>query len=152
MLFSRICNVRHSFLSTSHLIFYFIHKFCCVTSHDESFRFCLFLVVKLSRLPRSIVRRNLTSPHLRRPRMIIIRFWITCWEESIKLPWSIIYHNRFPRILISIQCLPRTWWSWRRHDRWHPRSKIHHRSWFVCDSFFSWFLVELVLPLQQSKL
>ena len=161
MLFSGICKVRHSFLSFSQWIFYFIHKFCCVTSHDESFRFCLFLVINTIRLPRSmmnyvsvpyglrisveerffmmrvnlmhriprhfirfpwsIVRRSLTFPLLRRPRTTIILFLITCRWQSIRLPWSIIYHNRFPRILISVPCLPRVWWSWRRHDRWHPR-------------------------------
>ena len=175
LLFSRICNVRHSFLSFSHLIFYFIRKFCCVITHDENFGICHFLGVSTIRLPwlrtlriahlrrervfmmrvnllhfipriflrflRAIVRRSPTFPLLRRPRTVIIQFWITCWWESIRLPWSIIYNNRFPRILISVPSLHRAWWSWRRHDRWHPRSEIHHRSWFCCDSFFSWFLL-----------
>ena len=161
MLLSRICNVLHSFLSISHLIFYFIHKFCCVTSHDESFQFCPFLVVNgirfpesivnrlsvpcrmrisaekrfltmrvnflqwiprnILRFPRSIVLCSSTFPLLRRPRSTIIHVWITCWGESIRFPWSIIFHNRFPRILISVPCLHRVWWSWRRHDRRHPR-------------------------------
>ena len=170
-----VCNVRHSFLSFSHLIFYFIHKFCCVITHDESFGICYFLGVStfrlpwsimkppfvpyglrtpveknvsmmwpnlLHRIPRSFLRfpwsivcRNLTFPLLRRLRMVIIQFWITCWWESIRLPWSIIYHNRFPRILIFVPSLHRAWWSW------NPRSEIHHKSWFCCDSFFSWFLL-----------
>ena len=58
------------------------------------------------RFPWSIVRRSLTFPLLRRPRTTIIHFWITCWGESIRFPWSIIFHNRFPRILISVPCLP----------------------------------------------
>ena len=73
MLFSRICNVRHSFLSFSNLIFYFIHKLCCVTSHDESFRFCLFLVVNAVRLPRSIMGlslRTLRIAHFRREEVL----------------------------------------------------------------------------------
>ena len=149
------------FLSFSNLILCFIHKFCCVTSHDESFGICLFLVINTIRLPRSImdylsvpygmrisveesffmmrtsllhrnprsfirfprsfVCRNHTFPLLRRPRTNIIRFWVSCWRESIKLPRSIIYHNRFPKILFFVPCLHRTWWSRRRHDRWHPR-------------------------------
>ena len=48
-------NVRHSFLSFSHLIFYFIHIFCCLTSHDESFGICHFLGVSTIRVPRSIM-------------------------------------------------------------------------------------------------
>ena len=68
MFFPRICNVRHSFLSFSHLIFYFIHKFCCVISHDENFGICLFLVVNAIRLPRSIMNslRTLRIAHFRR--------------------------------------------------------------------------------------
>ena len=162
MLFTWLCNVRHSFLSFSNLIFYFIHKFCCVTSHDESFGICLFLVFSTIRLPRSItkylsapcglrisveksifmmrtnllhriprsflrfprsiVRRSPTFPLLRRPRSTIILFWITCWWRSIRFPWSIVSRNRFPRILIFVPCPPWVWWSWRRHNRSHPRS------------------------------
>ena len=55
MFFSPVSNVRHSFLSLSHLIFYFIHKFCCATSHDEKFRFCLLLIINTITLPRSIM-------------------------------------------------------------------------------------------------
>ena len=69
----------------------------------------------------SIVYRNLTFPLLRRPSTVIIQFWITCWGEFIRLPWSTICNNRSPRILISVPCLPRVSWSWRRHDRRHPR-------------------------------
>ena len=181
MFFSGICNVRHYSLSVSHLVFYFIHKFCCVTSHDESFEICLFLVIQCLRFPRSIVnrltvpygmrisvekrfrtmrvnflqfsprsclrfpwsivRRNLTFPLLRRPRLTIIQFWVTCWEESNRFPRSIVTCNRFSRILISVPCLHRVHWSWRRHDRRHSCCQIHHRSWFCCDSFFSWFLL-----------
>ena len=38
-----LCNIQQSFLSVSHLVFDFVHKFCCVTAHDESFGICLFL-------------------------------------------------------------------------------------------------------------
>ena len=58
------------------------------------------------RIPWSINRRSLTFPLLRRQRMSIIFFWSTCWGESVRFPWSIICHNRFPRILIFISCLP----------------------------------------------
>ena len=37
------CNIRHSFLSNSHLVLDFVNKFCCVTSHDELFKISLFL-------------------------------------------------------------------------------------------------------------
>ena len=193
MLFSWICNVRHSFL-----VFFRTWSFTLFTNSAASLPMtkvsesasswklalsscpdpswiispylteCAFPSRRASpwwgqiwlhhiprsfiRFPRSIVRRNLTFPLLRRPRTIIIRFWITCWRESIRLPWSIIYHNRFPRILIYVPCLPRAWWSWRRHDRWHPRSKIHHRSWFCSWLVLLLILVEIVSPLQQSKL
>ena len=55
MFFSWVCKVRHSFLSFSHLVFYFVHKFCCVTAHNESFGICHFLKVSTVRLPRSIM-------------------------------------------------------------------------------------------------
>ena len=140
MFLSWACNVGHYFLSFSHLIIYFIHKFCCITSHDEICGICLFLradTIKLPwsitkypsvpyglrssveksfsvmrtnllyhtprsfiRLPWSIVRRNLTFPLLRRPSTVIIQFWIICWRESIKLPWSIICDNGFPKDLV----------------------------------------------------
>ena len=158
MFFSWVSNVRHSFLSFSHLIFYFIPRFCCVISHDENFGICLlvniirlpwsitkypsvpyglrtsveknFFVIRsnllyhtprsFTRLPWSIVRAVVSLfPLLRRPSTTIIRFWITCWGESIRLPWSIICNNRSPRILISVPSLHRAWWSWRRHERWH---------------------------------
>ena len=57
MLFSWLCNVRHSFLSVPHLVFDFVHKLCCVTIHDEIFGICLFLVIQFLRCPRSIVNR-----------------------------------------------------------------------------------------------
>ena len=41
-----LCNARHSFLSFSHLIFDFIHKFCCVTAHDEFLKINLFLAMQ----------------------------------------------------------------------------------------------------------
>ena len=75
----------------------------------------------------SIMRRNLLH---RIPR------------SFIRLPWSIVCNKRSPRILFSVISLPRAQWSWRRHDRWHPRNKIYHRFWFCCDSFFSWFLLK----------
>ena len=46
------------------------------------------------------------------------------------------------RTLTFITSLLRAQWSWRRHDRWHPRTKIHHRFWFCCHSFFSWILLK----------
>ena len=181
MLFSWSCNVGHSSLSFSHLVFYFIDKFCCVTSLDESFRFCLFLVINFLRLPRSImnhlselqgmrisvekrfftmrcnllhhsprrflrfpwsiVRHSSTFPLLRRPRLTIILFWITWWWRFLRFPRSIVYRNRFPRILISIRGPPRVWWSWRRHHWRHFRCQVHYRSRFGCDTFFSWFLL-----------
>ena len=165
MLFTWLCNVRHSFLSVSHLVFDFVHKFCCVTAHDENFGTCPFLgvsTIKLARsimnylsvpyglrssvekrffmvtanllhriprsflrFPRSIVRRSPTFPLLRRPRSTI-----TWWWRSIKFPWSIVYRNRFLRISTSMPSPPRVW-SWRRHDRKHPRTKIHHKSWVL---------------------
>ena len=181
MFFICFCNVRHSFLSFSHLIFHFIQKFCCVISHDENFWICLSLVIIVIGLPQSfmnflfvpyglpisveksifmmrtnslhlfprscikfpwsIVPRNFTFPLLRGPRPIIIPLWIICIWEVIRFPWSFIFHNRFPRILIFISCLLRAWWSRTRHDRRHPRWLVHHRPWFCCDSFFSWSLL-----------
>ena len=32
-------------------------------------------------------------------------------------------------------------WSWRRYERRRPGNKIHHRSWFCCDTSFSWILL-----------
>ena len=57
-----LCNVRHSFLSVSHLVFDFVHKFCCVTAHDEIFGISLFLGVSTIKLPRSIMN-HLSVPY-----------------------------------------------------------------------------------------
>ena len=81
------------------------------------------------KFPRSIVRRSF--PLLRRPKSTIIFFWTTC----------IVTCNRFSIILISIRSPPRVRWSWRRHDRRHPRGQIHHKSRFGCGTFFSWSLL-----------
>ena len=35
----------------------------------------------------------------------------------------------------------RVWWSWRRHERRRSCGQIHHRSWFGCDTSFSWFML-----------
>ena len=181
MLFTWLCNVRHSFLSVSHLVFDFVHKFCCVTAHDKIFGISLFLVIHCLKFHRSIVNhlsvpcgmrisaekrfftmrvnflhciprnflkfpwlivlRSSTFPLLRRPRSTIILLWITWWWRVLKFPRSIVTCNRFSRILISIRGHPRVWWSWRRHDRRHPRGQIHHGSRFGCDTFFSWSLL-----------
>ena len=85
---------------------------------------------KFYKVSRSIVRRSSTFPLVKKLRTIIIRFWVTCWGEFIRFPRSIVYHSRFPRILIFVPCFPRAWWSRRRHDRWHLRCQIHHRSCF----------------------
>ena len=52
-------------LSTSHLVFYFVHKFCCVTAHDEIFGSCLFLVINCLRSPihRESSLRTLRNAH-----------------------------------------------------------------------------------------
>ena len=73
-------------------------------------------------------------------KTVLIQSWKNLLGQSITLPWSIVY-NRFPRSLTSVPSLPGAWWSWRRHDRWRLRKKIHQRSWFWCESFFSWFLL-----------
>ena len=130
MLFTWLCNVRHSLLSVSHLVFDFVHKFCCVTAHDEIFGISLFLVMHWHKFPRSIVnqlsvpygmrssvekrfftmrgnllhhiprsflrfpwsivRRSSTFPLLRRPRLIIILFWII-WVTVSQV--SLIYRH-----------------------------------------------------------
>ena len=171
MLFSWICNVRHSFVSFWHLIFYFVHNFCRVISHDESFGICLFLVnlhcqvvlihheSYLRTLRIAHYRRGeqlhyedkFVAPHspkfyqvspvdlvplphfplLRRPGTVTIQFWIICWREFNRLPWSIICNNRSPMILISVTSIPWAWSSWRRHDRWHPRTEFRRRFWFA---------------------
>ena len=98
MFFSWVCNVRHSFLSFSHLIFYFIHKFCCVTSHDESFGTCLFLVISTIKLPRSIMN-YLPVPYGMRISveksisMMRTNLMYCIWRSFIRFPWSIVRRN-----------------------------------------------------------
>ena len=58
MFITWLCNARHSFLSVSHLVFDFVHKFCCVTAHDEIFKISLFLAILWLRFPRSIVNAH----------------------------------------------------------------------------------------------
>ena len=70
------------------------------------------------KLPRAIVCRNLTFPLLRRPRTIIIRFWVSCWCLS-GFPDRSSPATDFPRSWYPYEV--RFWWSWRRHDRWQPR-------------------------------
>ena len=62
-----LCNARHSFLSNSHLVSDLIHKFCCVTSHDEIFGICLFLVIHCLKFPRSIVNQLSVPCRMRIP-------------------------------------------------------------------------------------
>ena len=96
----------------------------------------------------------------RRPSLVIITLWVACWEGVFNKLFMIIVrrgfgvaaHNGLPRsifslsfrnpgILISIASLPRAFWSRGRYERRRPGNKIHHRSRFRCDSFFSWFLL-----------
>ena len=62
-----LCNVRHFFLSVSHLVFDSVHKYCCVTAHDEIFKICLFLVIHCLRFPRSIVNHLSVPSGMRIP-------------------------------------------------------------------------------------
>ena len=87
------------FLSFSHLIFYFIHKFCCVTSHDESFGICLSLAISTIRLPRSIMN-HLSVPYGMRSSV----------EKSVSMMRTNLLH-----------CIPR---SFIRFLRWAPHRLI----------------------------
>ena len=55
---------RSTFFSVHFALGFFVHKFCCVTSHDESFGICLFLVISTIKLSRSL--RILRNAHFRR--------------------------------------------------------------------------------------
>ena len=106
------------------------------------------------RSPRSLVCLNISFPLLRRPSTVIIPFWVTCWREAlhklfmvtvirsfqsvyvnIKSPWSLLFLNNWTSgILTSITS--RGWYERRR-----PGNKIHHRSRFCCDPFFTWIVL-----------
>ena len=121
MLFSWFCNVRHSFLSVSHLVFDFVHKFCCVTAHDEIFGISLFLVIQFLRFPRSIMN-HLSVPYGMRisveKRFFTMRvnFLHSIPRNFLRFPWSIVLRSstfpllRRPRSTIILLWI--TWW-WR---------------------------------------
>ena len=77
-------------MSVSHLVFDFVHKFCCVTSHDESFGISLFLVIHCLRFPRSIVNQ-LSVP---------CRMCISCREEVLHDEGQLfaIYPKNLPQV------------------------------------------------------
>ena len=106
---------------------------------------CLGLVCLSPRsyngLHRSTTHPSVSFPLLRRPSSVIIPLWVACWEGAFhellriivigsfhsvyadfRSPWSLLSLSfRTPGILISMPGPPRVWWSWRRHDRRHPR-------------------------------
>ena len=109
MLFTWLCNARHSFLSISHLVFDFVHKFCCVTSHDEIFGICLFLVIHCLRFPRSIVNRLSVPCGMRisaEKRFFTMKGNLLQYipRSFLRFPWSIVLRSstfpllRRPRI------------------------------------------------------
>ena len=148
MLFTWFCNARHSsFPSTSYLVFDFVHKFCCVTAHDEIFGMSLFLLIhchKFTPFCRESALRTLQKRAFL-PEEDSSRWGSTFCNVSpsitFRFPRSIVTSNRFSRILISIRLPSRVWWSWKRHDRRHPPCYIHQKSRFGCGTFFSWFLL-----------
>ena len=95
MLFTWLCNVRHSILSVSHLVFDFVHKFCCVTAHDKRFRICLFLIINTIKLLQSIMI-NLSVPY--GMRISVEKRFFTMRDNLlhriprsfIRFPWSIV--------------------------------------------------------------
>ena len=111
--------------------------------------------------PRSLVHLNISFPLLRRPSTVVIPLWVACWREAfhellmiivigsfhsvyadIRSPWSLLFlSNCTPGILISITSLLRACWSRGRYVRRRPGNKIHHRSQFCCDSFFTWIVL-----------
>ena len=61
------------FLSVSHLVFDFVHKFCCVTAHHEFFGICLFLVIQCLRffpIHSESSLRTLRNAHFRREEVL----------------------------------------------------------------------------------
>ena len=68
----------------SHLIIYSIHKFCCITSHDEILRICRFLRVDIIRLPWSIMKPPFVPYGLR-----------TSVEKSVSMMWPNLLQPRW---------------------------------------------------------
>ena len=90
--------------------------------------------------PRSVVRRSLSFPLLRRPSTVVIQLPLSlpgCPSRS-----SATTDFQGSCFLNISSPLLRAHWSWRRHERWRPPKKIHHRFWFCCDPFFSWILLK----------
>ena len=100
-------------LSTSCLVSYFIHKFCSVTSHDESFGICLFLGVSFIKFPRSSMN-HLSVPY--RLRISVEKRFFTMKDNLLHhipiifltFSWSIerrsssLPHLRRPRSTIPL--------------------------------------------------
>ena len=84
--------------------FYIIHNFCCVTSHNESFRFCLFLVINFLRFHRSIMNYLSVPCRLRISVEKRSSWWGTNLLNRIPrsflmLPWSIVRRSStFPTL------------------------------------------------------
>ena len=118
-----LCNVRHSFLSVSHLVFDFVHKFCCITAHNEIFGISLFLGICYHGFPRSIVNQLSVPCGMRistEKRFLTIRVnFLQCTPRNfLRFPWSIVLCSstfpllRRPRSTIILLCII---WSWRLH-------------------------------------
>ena len=114
----------------------------------------------LSGRPDRFVCLNISVPLLRRPSAVVIPLWVACWGRTfnkmfmivvvgsfelvcadIKSPRSLLFLSNWTPGISTITSLPRAYRSRRRYVRRRPCNRIHHWSWFCCDSFFSWIVL-----------
>ena len=94
--------------------FTFVHKFCCVTAHDESFGICLFLVIQFLKFHRSIM------DHL----SVLYGMRISVEKRFFTMRGNLLHH--IPRSFLRFP------WSIVRRSSTFPllRRPIHHNPLF----------------------
>ena len=93
---------------------------------------------------RTCVRHFTRSPHLRRPLVVNVPFWVVWWASGqYGFPRTCLLHiKRAQRYVLTFRFgFQRAFWCNRGKYVRIPYTvswyQIHHRLWFCCDSFFT---------------
>ena len=141
------------------LIFFFFQNDVLVFTRETWLtRVCTSLMAN-NGFHRSVIHQFIRFPLLRRPRFVIVPFWVACsvraFNKSVVVPWrvtcvtanngflrSIIFLSfHTQRTLTFVTSLPWAFWCRRWQSRGSPCNKTHHWPRLRCDSLFSWFFL-----------
>ena len=102
------------------------------------------------RSARSVVRRSFSFPLLTRPSTVVIQLTLSLPGCPCRSSATTDFQGS---CFLNISSpLLRAHWSWRRHERWRPPKKIHHRFLLLLWPVLLLNLVEVCSLLHQSKL